>query len=705
MARQLKLEIEGDARDARKALDDLADEAEKTARSTAVLGSEFRKAAKDSGWLEKNLKDTSNEAVKAGNSIYVLGKRSDKAAVELRAAAQAAAKLDGQLSSTRAELDKLNKSYAESGDPEILKSIEKQYAELDKISRVKKRIQRDDEVALKKAEEAARKLKAQDLLDRRNSRGVLRNTLGDLFGLGAKGISGIAGGAADATSKIPGGKLALGVVGAGAVPAAGALGGAALLAGGGLAGIGAGVAGAIAANPEPFRKSWAAAIADISKQWQRSSAEFEKPTLEAIQILRNAVMDIDLAGPFKEASKYVIPLAAGIGGLVKGIGDGVGILIKGSGPVLGVLAKDLPKIGLAFKQLSKDVAGSADGAGEALHDILDFTGAFVVGVGKGIAFLSDFYKRGNAIFDGIIDANRKLTGIKLFGGADDDVMTYARSLDGAKGSTVDMAEAQKELAEAARKASDQLGRQISDLLQLGAANDNAVVQLRELREAFAENGYVLTGNTTAAIENRNALRDVIQAYEDQRDAAIDAAGGTREAMKTANAELLRQLEELRAILVAHGANTAEVDKYIAKVKAADGLLSTVTIKTRFISVGDVSREGVVSGGDPRRNTGGAYANGGTIGFSGPKLVGERGPEIIWGNRGEFVSTAQQTKQLQTLMSSAGGGGGAAPAINIIAAAPGGGSLEQAIISLFVGGVRDGRIQLKVGGDGRRITVA
>lgn len=738
MARDLRLQITGDSKIARKALDDVADEAEKTARATEVLGSEFRKAAKDSGWLEKNLKDTSTQSKQTNTAIVGLGKATEKTADEFRQAAAAAAKLDAQLAVTRAEITKLNKAYAEGGDATVLKNLQKQLGEQDRLVRLKTRLLRDEQEAAKKNDplealekqyaviERTARLKrriAKDEEDahkenerrnaaaaaaakllQRNRRGVLRNTLGDLFGLGIGGVKAGASGLADATSKIPGGKLALGVVGAGAVPAAGALGGAALLGGAGLAGIGTGIAGAVANNPEPFRKAWTAAIQDISIKWQRSSSEFEKPTLEAIQILRNAAMDIDLAGPFKEASKWVQPLALGIGGLVKGIGEGVGILIKGSGPVLGVLAKDLPKIGLAFKQLSKDVAGSADGAGEALHDILDFTGAFIVSVGKGISVLSNFYKRGNAIYDGIINANTKLTGIKLFGGQDQQVMTYARSLDSAKRSTFDMAQAQKEMGEAARAASDAFHEQTNLMLGLEEAQDQAYIALQNLKQGFKENGAAIQGNSAAALENRDNLREVRAAYEEVRLKAIEAAGDSQAKIREANQAYVAHLQELREILRAHGQNTAELDKYIEDFKRMNGLTATQYIRVIYYEEG-------ASKGLPK-NLGGRYggsdnhAGGGTFMSSGPKIVNEQGPELIWGSKGQFVSTAQQTKQLMATWATManGGGGGSAPTVSLTAAAPAGGSLEQAIISLFVGGVRGGRIKLK-DGNGRRVEVA
>jgi hypothetical protein len=73
-----------------------------------------------------------------------------------------------------------------------------------------------------------------------------------------------------------------------------------------------------------------------------------------------------------------------------------------------------------------------------------------------------------------------------------------------------------------------------------------------------------------ALVQADALRERVASWERERLAAIQAGDGSAEATDAANAALLAHLEELRRVLLAHGANTKAVDEYVAAVKQAGG---------------------------------------------------------------------------------------------------------------------------------------
>ncbi len=86
-------------------------------------------------------------------------------------------------------------------------------------------------------------------------------------------------------------------------------------------------------------------------------------------------------------------------------------------------------------------------------------------------------------------------------------------------------------------------------------------------------------------------------------------------------------------------------------------------------IGNVSGEGVISGGDQRRNAGKAYASGTPSAPRGWALVGEDGPELVSFAGGERVHTAAETAAMLAgpgSLGPAGSGGGQPTVINLYA---------------------------------------
>jgi hypothetical protein len=617
----------------------------------------------------------------------VLGKQTDHAKDEMQAAARAAEKLDAALAGTRTEIARLNKELAVSDDPgDVVKQLQQQYSEFDKISRIKKRIAKDDEDERKKAraaaDEAKKAIERIDFLAKRDKRGVLGNTFADLFGIG-KGVfgkfeTGATRAATDlneVTGKVPGGTLAKVGLGIAAAPALGAGAGGLALAGGALAGVGLGVGGAIANNPEPFRKAWSKAIEDISNRWQRASFDFQEPALKAFETIRKSVDGIDIEGILKSSVKYVEPLASGIAGFITPLGKGIKELVDKAGPVVAVLSKDLPLLGQAFQKAFGDIGDGADGAANALDDIIQLVGISVIAVGKFVKISSEVY-----------DWGQKNLGI--LGGTKVEAGTYARALDGAKTSTDGFTTAQESLTDALKKASDALSDQLNNLLALDGANDAAATGIDRVKESFKQNGNAIDGNSKAALANRQVLQGVIGDYEKQRDAAIAAGDGTGVSIGQANAVLRKHLEELRNVLIAHGDDTSAVDKYIAKLDSLDGKVISVRVDLGYTSH---LPSGVSLGNLLHQARGGESVGG-------PTVVGEHGPELKWLSRGDYISTAEETRKLASMTGSSSGGSATGLTLSVQ------GNANNPLVAWLAGGLRSGAIALR-DGSGRPIKVA
>jgi methyl-accepting chemotaxis protein len=655
VARDLRLEIQGDSKSAHRALDDVADESDKAAATLRGLAAEMKKAAREGGHLQDELEDVGGTAKVAGGSVYVMGRQLDRAAEEMREAARAAEKLDGQLAASRAEIVKLNRELSNTDDPDkVVKALQKQYREYDKIQKVRKRIAKDEDDARKRSGEFQKALKA---LEGGPAKVVSKKgLLSGIFGIGREAGTGVASGAAKAANDIPGAGIAKVALGASAAPAIGALSSAALLAGGAFAGVGAGVAGAIAGNPEAFRKKWESAITEISVRWQMASLGFQKPALRAFDIIKGAIDDIHIEKILSSAEKYVEPLAHGIAGFITPLVNGIGILVEKAGPVVKVLSKDLPVLGQAIEQAFSDVGNSSEGAAKALHDLIGYVSVAIVAFGKFIQIATKAYE---LIRLPLIPDNN-LTKVE----------TWGRTLHGSAQSSDELAKSQESLSESMRKVNDAVSSQLDAMLALDKANDAAATGVGRLKEAFKENGSAIDGNSEKAQKNREVLQGVIGDYLQQRDAAIEAGDHSAVSIGKANAVLRQHLEDLRAVLVAHGDDTSAVDKYLAKLDSLDGKVISVRVDLGYTSH---LPSGVSLGNLLHQARGGET-------FGVPTVVGEHGPEIVWPERGQYVSTTEQTQKLVSMMGRPSGGStGATSTVS----APPMSQLEQAFAAVFM----------------------
>ncbi|PRY56434.1 phage tail tape measure protein [Glycomyces artemisiae] len=185
------------------------------------------------------------------------------------------------------------------------------------------------------------------------------------------------------------------------------------------------------------------------------------------------------------------------------------------------------------------------------------------------------------------------------------------------------------------------------------AEDRVATLVNQAKEAFAENGGAVTGNTEAALANRETLRSLITAYMDQILAVAEATGSQEEAMGVAE-DLEGQFRSLAGQL---GLSEEQVDDYAAAFDDIPSLVQTTvrtTYEYRYVTVKPSGPSGLAV---PGLADGGyfGYADGGAVQRypKGGAVYGAGGPRTDSINAklstGEFVVNAFATRRNRMLL--------------------------------------------------------
>lgn len=711
MARDLDLNIRGDARRARQALEDVATGSARAARVSDQLSRSFDHLEHEASQAQRQLDHLNDELSRNGPSAElsaelarVQNQLSDIAnergvaenlRAQFRRSTAAAAQLDHQLASTRRELDRLNDEYSRGGDPAVLRRIQEQQRELQRLNSTRRRIADEDENnqarLARLAEEARRAQERRDRDEENRSRSRLSRRI--------RNLGDSASGALDAVPARGGAIAAVG--GAVAVPALAAVGGALTgIVGAGVAG--AGVAGAIMGDPERFKAEWATAADSVKTSFLDATSIFTGPTLEAIRSIGPLVDSWHIDETFADAAKFVGPLVRGVEGFATGVIRGVSAMVNKGAPAVEALSSGLAELGNAAGDAFTSIADGAEGGGEALRDVLFFTADAIRLFGDLTGAAEDYYSFVHnhpveaAFWSGGLSLG--LTVLDQFSSATEQTGVVLDDT-GRKGSAAGdaIADAWKG-AEAAMAASAATADRLYDAQMGGVSAAVGWEQsIDDLTVSIKENGKNWDITTQKGRDNTTALQDSINAAKAVRDANI--ANG--ESVASANAKYEAQIGYLQGVATKAGLTKAQFDAMTAALLNYINTPQDKTITTKFVNFRydyGVSQEGRIgSGEDPRGQTGKFYAKGGTVTDTGPMVVGERGAEVVWGNQGQYVSTAEQTRRLASAMSRGGPAGGGS--VNLtVSAAPGGSGLDQAMQTWFMEALRTGKIQISSNGN-------
>lgn len=735
MARQLRVEIDGDSKGGRKALDDVADESDKAAATLRGLAAEMKAAARDGQRLEGELKDVGGQAKDVGGSFHGMSREVDKAAEQLREAARASAKLDASLVTTRAEIARLNKEFGETGDVKVLDAIQKQYAEFDRISRIKKRIQQDDAAAaatavkavvtehdrlleiekqfaqqdriakikkriakedestLKRAAAHAKAADHERKIQHDRSLPLLRR-----LALGAMGAGQNAAGALGGIgSELTDSPWKLGVGAAAAVPAAifgGAAIGGATLFGGAAAGAGLGLLGAAMGNPEKYGAMWDDTISRLKDRWIAETSDFGGPLTDSINEVGRVISDLPLDRLAKASKGFIDPLVQGAGGLLTNLADGFADLLDKAQPVADKMGPKLANLGNDVGDSLRAIGEGSEGGAAALGDLTTALGwaikaaaVFIMGLERTYLSIRKFESANKDFIDSVPVVGTFVDGMvdSLFR-IDNTSIVAARSLHGVSDAESAVAISAEEAAAKVKSLNEAFDESVNKALDSVSANVEFEKAQDALTEGFKRGKDALDASTKKGQENIDLALAYVKAADQQRQAAIDAGDGSALASAKANEAYRKQIGGLEDILVKLGLSRDAAHAFAEQFMGLDGMTVTTNIVTRHI---DQYLPSGVSLGNLLH-----HARGGTVAESGFSVVGEHGAETRFLNRGEYLATAEQTRALTSMMSGASGGSARPTAITVM---PGVGAGADPLSQLVLQSIQSGRVQLFAGG--------
>lgn len=362
---------------------------------------------------------------------------------------------------------------------------------------------------------------------------------GDLFG------SGIVDGASNALkvfSQLPP-EAQAGI--AGAAVAAGVIFGSALAAAadaailGAVGGIGL-VAGILAETKDPRVSS---AFSDLkthlTDDLQEAASSFVGPLTRGVTTLEGA---FDAAMPnlergFSTLAPAIDRLATGAGILVQELSEGFADAGPGIVEVLNAMADILPIIGGGMKIFLDEIATGGPGAADIVRLIGYFVSGLIIALGNGI-------ETGAVLFQGIEDGAKfalwpleallkAMSGLPGVGGAAKDALkalndmfdggstkskNAANGVDLFTNSTTDAGNAANKAASSIADLYDAFSKTANAALQADQTSNSYRDALNSLGKSAQQNGVALTGNSAAALANRQAFDQAAQAALSNADA-------------------------------------------------------------------------------------------------------------------------------------------------------------------------------------------
>lgn len=328
-----------------------------------------------------------------------------------------------------------------------------------------------------------------------------------------------------------------------------------------VAGVAAGIAGVI--NNPIVRAAGANLGKEIKADFLSAASVFTDETLAGIKVIRNEwkAMLPDVQAVLETSSGFVVPLAQGVGGMVRETVAGIEYAVQRAEPVMDVLRDDLPALGRELGDTFRVFGDNAESGADALHDILNTTGlilsqtAMWMDVG---AKVYDFYKA---------------TDFTLFGLAKRFYDTKDGT-DAAAEASEDYAAKLREQEEAATAAAKALEELVDTGLDLRRATMGAKEAISEFGDAVARNGTSLNDNTEAGRRNLDVVLDSIDAADRAGKAAEQRAlaeGQSAQAAALAGAKVREQwVNALVEAGVKAGYSRTQLEKLVAEMRAADG---------------------------------------------------------------------------------------------------------------------------------------
>lgn len=629
------------------------------------------------------------EAAAAG--VDHLRRETNRLESEFRQAAREAEKLDRQLLETRATAAALAKQFAATGgtDAGLKRQVAEQRKAAAELSAIQKTIIGDTEKnfrssqnALSKAAKEFEKLRKRDT-DRQGAGifGFFADVVPEAEKAGAEAGSGFIGAFTNAVKGLPPEAQAGIVAGLGATvfavaPFIGATISAAVI---GAAGTGGLIGGIVGAAKDPAVKKAFSDFAQLASVELRSATyPFVQPLIEAAHLFGEAlsgdIIKPGLSKVFTTLSRAIAPLANGLVLLVERALPGLQRAAQAAVPLFAALAREMPRIGAAVSDFFEHIANGSPGAIEALETILRLAEG-------GIILFGRWAEQAERVYDSLYKLSGQQALDQLFGkvNAEGSLIgpTVATSFRQVKTSA-------EEAADAVKKLNDKFGDLFGNTMNADEAADRYKKDLLDLKDAIEQNGTSLKDSTKKGLDNRDMIRGLVGDLERAREAAIANGDGTKASFDQANAAYEANLQSLRNTLIAMGFIPAEVDKIIDKYKQIPRTIET-EFRLRYTQVGKPGPGATPVGEHGTIPIKGAFASGGFVQNTGWQVFGEKGAEIRWANKGDYITNARDTARM--FAGKAANGGSAGGTLRVV------GDPNSWLYKVIMEGLRTGQLQL------------
>lgn len=201
-----------------------------------------------------------------------------------------------------------------------------------------------------------------------------------------------------------------------------------------------------------------------------------------------------------------------------------------------------------------------------------------------------------------------------------------------------MASTASTVADKVKAYREQLDALDGGFIDAQAANDNLTTSIQKARTEITKNGGSLKGNSTAALANRAALRDVAGAARDAADATFKQTFN----QDKANVALTRGREDVIKMATKLGMSKTAAEKYATSLGLVPKKVPTKIVASVQMSAGDKSllaylkKIGMTGSNAPlvlrvdllAAAKAAGKATGGPVSANTPYIVGERRPELF-----------------------------------------------------------------------------
>lgn len=619
--------------------------------------------------VQKGLNDTGTAAEKAGESFEEMGeqatgagKSTDKAGGKFKAAAKDAGFLDKQIQDSTKHLKDLITQLDKTGDTSLLKDIRKGRKDLGQFERLTKFMMPSDE----DASDAGRSLVQK---------------LAEGFKTGSAALKGAAvpvlAGAAIAAAPLIGSAIGAAVLGA--VGVGGIIGGIALAANDPrVADAGAALGDALAAEfgahgaAEPF----VAPLLDSIAILKASTKDAAKDARAAFATIAPVLRPLTL-GLAEATDRFLPRLTRGLEGakpVVRALGEIIPDIAEAVGDLVETIAEDSDGAVLALAALRDITVELLGGFGNIVYGLQQIYEWSVRSTEAATSWAKELVGGGEAgqiLVGGLNDYLREHLGL------------LDRSKDGSNdfaGSVDNIGESAEETAAKVKGLKDAIDELFGKTMSLDQATLAYKRGFKELNKELTEGKRTLDLNTEAGQDNEESVLRRIQQLEDLRKANANSNMG----VDAANRLYEKHIEQLRRTLLNLGYNKTEVNALIDRYKAIPKSVETtigIILKTQgsesaWAALRKAERQAEQNNAPLHA---GGRASGGPVASGKTYWVGENGPELVTFGDNGYVHNAADSRA----MTSGASGGSSVPipgggALHLFVTVRGDGQVTQAL---------------------------